>query len=71
MSNDGFAPSHDLGVLSHALGHLFLHFFRGQPGDGAVLFIARTLGLEWATFAAARTVVVDGAPFLVGGEAVG
>ena len=42
MFDDGFAPAHDPGVGGHAL----LHFFRCQPGDGAVLFIARTLGLE-------------------------
>src|SRR5216110_2745491 len=47
-----------------------LHFFRCQPGDGPVLFIARTLRLEGATFAAIRPVVVDGTSFLVGGKAV-
>src|SRR5213079_1815277 len=70
MFDDGFAPSHDLGIGGHALGHSLLHFLRCQPGDGAVLLIARTLRLERATFAAARTVVVNGTSFLVGGKAV-
>jgi len=47
----GVALAHDLGVGRHALGHSLLHFFRRQAGDGAVLFVPRTPGLEWATFA--------------------
>src|SRR6266699_5669937 len=70
MFDDGFAPSHDLGIGGHPLGHFLLHFFCGQPGDGTVLFIARTLRLEGATFAATRSVVVDGTSFLVRGKAV-
>src|SRR5438132_6615157 len=71
MFDDGFAPSHDLGVARYALGHFLLHFFRSQPGDGAILFIARTLGFEWAAFAPARPVIVNGAAFFVRGKTIG
>src|SRR5439155_17177789 len=70
MFDDGFASSHDLGIGGHPLGHSLLHFFGWQPGDGAVLFVARTLRLERATFGATRSVVVDGTSFLVHGKAV-
>src|ERR1700686_5578855 len=71
MFNDGFAPSHDLEVLGDSLRHLFLHFFASQPGDGPILFIARAIGFEWTTLAAARPVVVNGAAFLLSGKAIG
>src|SRR3989442_9762115 len=70
MFDDGFASSHDLGIARHPHGYPLLHFFRSQPGDGPILFIARTLGFEQATLAAAHPIVVNGAPFLVGGKAV-
>src|ERR1700730_5437603 len=71
MFDDGFAPVHDPGVARHALSHSLLHFFPSQPGDSAILFVARTLWLEWTASTPARPVGINGAPFLVGGKTIG